>query len=203
MTRLLLATTDEGWEARVRASFDGTLNGELRSWGTEADGVGDADGMLAAIEGHDARVVALGPGLSADEALTAAARLDHDRPDLCVLIVAEPTPDLYRQALRVGVRDIVDPAADLAEVRAAFDAALQTAGRRTVSMVPAAETDTGRTIAVVSPKGGAGKTAIGSAISAWMSGSYTSACCSNESSILSESSRSTMSLSWYESSMSW
>jgi pilus assembly protein CpaE len=157
-TRLLLATNEEGWETRVRASFDDTLNGELRSWGVEPDAAGD--GMLRAIEDHDARVVALGPGLDTDAALDAAAVLDRERPDLCVLLIAEPTPALYRKALRVGVRDIVDPSAELDEVRAAFDAAMDTASRRGAQHADEALTQ--RTIAVVSPKGGAGKTAMSS-----------------------------------------
>jgi pilus assembly protein CpaE len=159
-TRLLLATEEAGWESRVRASYGDTLNGELRCWDMASDGVGDAAGMLRAIEDHGARVVALGPGLESDAALDAAAALDRARPDLCVLLVAEPTPDLYRKALRVGVRDIVDPAAELDEVRAAFDAAIETAERRVQQSD--LETDTRRTIAVVSPKGGAGKTAVSS-----------------------------------------
>jgi pilus assembly protein CpaE len=160
MSRLLLATNQEGWEARVRASYDHTLNGELRSWGTDTDGMDDAVGMLRAIEDHGARVVALGPGFEPDAVLEAAARLDRDRPEVCVLLVAEPTPELYRKALRVGVRDIVDPDAELQELRAAFDAAIETAERREVRAEAPARTQ--HTIAVVSPKGGAGKTAIAS-----------------------------------------
>ncbi len=162
MSRLLLATSEAGWETRVRASYDHELNGELRSWGGESDGVGDADGMLRAIEDHGARVVALGPGFDPDAALDAAARLDRERPDLCVLLVAEPTPELYRKALRVGVRDIVDPGAELDELRAAFDAAMATANRLGRRLESDTETETRRTIAVVSPKGGAGKTAVAS-----------------------------------------
>ena len=159
-TRLLLAPTTEAWEARVRASFDDTLNGELKSWGDETLGEGDATAMLAAIEDHGAGVVVLGPGLESEPALEIASTLDRERPDLCVLLVADPTPELYRQALRAGVRDIVDPDAGLPEVRAAFDAAIETATRR--HRQTETETETPRVIAVVSPKGGAGKTAISS-----------------------------------------
>ena len=161
MSRLLLATNESDWEDRVRESFEHTLNGELKSWGPSdlADG---NSAMLRAIEDHGARVVALGPGLDSDEALHAAATLDRECPELCVLLVAEPTPELYRMALRVGVRDIVDPTADLADVRAAFDAAIETAARRQVRSSASVKTETRRTIAVVSPKGGAGKTAIAS-----------------------------------------
>ena len=161
-TRMLLATTAQGWEARVRASFDDTLNGELKSWGDDTLGGGDAEAMLVAIENHDARVVVLGPGLAAEPALKVAATLDRERPDVCVLLVAEPTPELYRKALRAGVRDIVDPNAELEEMRAAFDAAIETAGRRQHQATTGVEVDTSRIVAIVSPKGGAGKTAIAS-----------------------------------------
>ncbi len=161
MSRLLLATNESSWEDRVRESFEHTLNGELKSWGP-ADLAGENSAMLRAIEDHGAGVVALGPGLDSDAALHAAAALDRECPELCVLLVAEPTPELYRMALRVGVRDIVDPTADLADVRAAFDAAIDTAARRQVRASAPMRTETRRTIAVVSPKGGAGKTAIAS-----------------------------------------
>ncbi len=161
MSRLLLATNESSWEDRVRESFEHTLNGELKSWGP-ADLAGENSAMLRAIEDHGAGVVALGPGLDSDAALHAAAALDRECPELCVLLVAAPTPELYRMALRVGVRDIVDPTADLADVRAAFDAAIDTAARRQVRASAPMRTETRRTIAVVSPKGGAGKTAIAS-----------------------------------------
>lgn len=161
MSRLLLATAETDWEARVRASFDDTLNGELKSWADQLTS-NHAGAMLRAIEDHGARVVALGPGLDTDAALDAASTLDRERPDLCVLLVAEPTPELYRRALRVGVRDIVDPGAGLDEVRAAFDAAIETANRRHRRSEATAEVEIQRTITVVSPKGGAGKTAIAS-----------------------------------------
>ena len=161
MSRLLLATNESDWEDRVRESFEHTLNGELKSW-APADLSGENSAMLRAIEDHGARVVALGPGLDSDAALHAAATLDRECPELCVLLVAEPTPELYRMALRVGVRDIVDPTADLADVRAAFGAAIDTAARRQVHASAPVKTETRRTIAVVSPKGGAGKTAIAS-----------------------------------------
>ncbi len=161
-TRVLLAPTTEAWEARVRESFDDTLNGELKSWGDETLGGADTAAMLTAIEDHGAGVVVLGPGLDSEPALEIAATLDRERPDLCVLLVADPTPDLYRQALRCGVRDIVDPDAELHEVRAAFDTAIEMATRRHHQSTTTAEAETTRVIAVVSPKGGAGKTAISS-----------------------------------------
>ena len=101
-TRLLLAPTTEAWEARVRASFDDTLNGELKSWGDETLGEGDATAMLAAIEDHGAGVVVLGPGLESEPALEIASTLDRERPDLCVLLVADPTPELYRQYIEAS-----------------------------------------------------------------------------------------------------
>ena len=161
MSRLLLATNESDWEDRVRESFEHTLNGELKSWGPSDLAAGNS-AMLRAIEDHGAGVVALGPGLDSDTALRAAAALDRECPELCVLLVAEPTPELYRMALRVGVRDIVDPTADLADVRAAFDAAIDSAARRQVHTSAPVKAETRRTIAVVSPKGGAGKTAIAS-----------------------------------------
>lgn len=161
VTRLLLATGEPEWEARVRDSFDGRLNGELATWSGSASDTDDASAaVLQAVAAHRAQVVALGPGVNTERALELAADLDRLRPDLCVILVAPPTPELYRQALRAGVRDIVDPDAGLHEVRSAFGAAMETAERLQTHATPT--TDDRRTIAVVSPKGGAGKTAIAS-----------------------------------------
>ena len=49
-----------------------------------------------------ADVVAIGPGLPADSALELARAFDHERPEIGVVIVAEPSPGLLRSALRAG-----------------------------------------------------------------------------------------------------
>jgi pilus assembly protein CpaE len=159
MTSLLLATASEEWEQRVRKAFDGRLNGEL---GRRDDVLllGDAAHAAQLATEDDPRVVVLGPGPSTAAALELARHIDDARPDVCVVLVADPTPEVFQQALRAGVRDIVAPDASLAEIRAVVDRALETASRRRVAIVADTGQRASQVITVASPKGGAGKTAI-------------------------------------------
>ena len=162
-TRIVLATAHAGYEQRVRQVFDGTLNGDLRRWRSDlmaADPVTAVNAL--SVETPD--VVVLGPGLALDSALDLARHLDRDRPEISVLLIAEPSPELWEQALRAGVRDVLAPQAPDAEVRAAFGRALEVAIRRRSNLVGDGEDHgpAGRVITVLSPKGGSGKTTVSS-----------------------------------------
>ena len=64
--------------------------------------------------------------------------------------------------MRAGIRDLLAPDADVAEIHAAVERAGQAAASRRRVLRPAAETDryTGRVITIASPKGGVGKTTV-------------------------------------------
>jgi pilus assembly protein CpaE len=158
---LYLATTDAEWQQRVRDAFGGTFPGEIGSW-SFASGVVDVDRCVEEISTLGVDVVAVGPGLPETEALKLCERIDAANPEVCVLLVAAPNGDLFQRALRAGVRDIVDPAAALPEIRESIDRARETARRRrsNVTANTASQPNPTKIIAVVSAKGGAGKTAI-------------------------------------------
>src|SRR5262249_16990631 len=82
--------------------------------------------------------------------------------DVSVVIVAEPSPDLLREALRAGARDVVSPDSDAPVLRAAFEHAFEATGhrRRRIEIGDEDETDEPRVITVLCPKGGAGKTTL-------------------------------------------
>jgi pilus assembly protein CpaE len=161
VSRLVLATDDTVFEARVRHAFDGEFNGNLRYW---RDGMlrGDPSRAVSELAQDGAEVVGLGPGLPSDSALELARAFDHDHPDVGVVIVAEPSPALLREALRSGARDVISPHASGPELRAAFELALGSVSRRRRVLdarnEPAASTT--RVITVLCPKGGAGKTTL-------------------------------------------
>jgi pilus assembly protein CpaE len=165
VSRLVLATENTAFEDRVRRAFDGALdgdlNGDLRYW---RDGflMGDPSRAVSELVGGGAEVVALGPGLPADSALELARTLDSERPEIGVVIVADPSPTLLRSALRAGARDVIAPDAPEAELRAALELALGTASHRRRMLDGRAEpvTSTTRVITVLCPKGGAGKTTV-------------------------------------------
>lgn len=155
--RILLSTPNVAYEQRLRQAFGGTLNGELQ-WLREAV----APGQLAR-QALDAGVdvVAVGPDVEPDEALAIAQMLDHEHPELSVIIVAPPSPELFQSALRAGVRDVLSPYAQDAEVREVFQRAMEVAERRRVNVAATdGTTSGGKIISVVSPKGGSGKTTV-------------------------------------------
>ncbi|MFA9428637.1 CpaE family protein [Egicoccus sp. AB-alg2] len=160
--RILLATPHAGYEQRVRQAFGGLLNGDLRRWDA-ALGAVSPDGLLRQLSDAQPDVVAIGPGLDLDTALAMAAQLEQDRPEISVLLISETEPALWERAMRAGIRDVLDPSAVDADVRAAFDRALHVAEgrRRNLVGVPDAA-PSGRIITVLSPKGGSGKTTLAS-----------------------------------------
>ena len=160
--RILLATPQAGYEQRVRQAFAGLLNGDLRRWDGTLGAV-SPDGLVRQLDDARPDVVAIGPGLALDTALDMAARLERERPEISVLLISEPDTSLWERAMRAGVRDVLTPDALDAEVRAAFDRALQVAeGRRRNLGGAPAEAPRGRIITVLSPKGGSGKTTLAS-----------------------------------------
>src|SRR6266508_625442 len=161
MSRVILATPSEEFEAQLRAAYGDALSGDLRYW---RDGLlrGHPSQVVEELAGTGADVVAIGPGIHIDSVLDLARAFDRERPEVVVLIVAEPTADLWGQAVRAGVRDVVAPTAVGDDLRASFDHAIETAGSRHSRM--AVDTDTRqpstRVIAIISPKGGSGKTTV-------------------------------------------
>jgi pilus assembly protein CpaE len=156
MSGLLVTAAGDELELRLRKAFDGRLNGELRS-------ALDASVTLEAIAEARPLVVAIGPSVTQEQAIELAGTIDRLHPDVSVVLMTSPTPLLWEQALRAGVRDIVAPDAPLVEVRASFERALDTAHRRRATLVPEhLAGPTSKVIAIVSPKGGVGKTAVAS-----------------------------------------
>ena len=161
MTGLFLATADVDWRARIRDAYKGDITGEIRR---APDGLieYDQEATLREIKEAQPRVVMIGPGLAENFALGLAKRLDNENPEICAVLVTLYDQSLFQNALRAGVRDILSPDASTEEISEVIDRALDTAVRRSSSFnahsnFPVRKS---RVIAVVSPKGGAGKTAI-------------------------------------------
>ena len=159
MSRLVLATADADFEGRVRSAFEGDLDDEhLRYWRDDIV-VNEPAHTIHHIAQKDVEVVALGPGLPPRTALELAQAFDTARPDISVVIVAEPSPELLRSALHAGARDVVSPDSPAPVLRAALDRAFEAVNaRRTTALED--DTDTPRVILTLCPKGGAGKTTV-------------------------------------------
>jgi pilus assembly protein CpaE len=112
--------------------------------------------------------IVLGPGVSPEEAFAVADYMRVHRPSLGVILVrAEVTTELLQQALRAGMRNVVeltDPAGLVAAVRhsAHLASALREAGPLPVpdAAPRSAAPPRGKLIVLFSPKGGCGKTTL-------------------------------------------
>ncbi|GHG46175.1 transcriptional regulator [Sinomonas cellulolyticus] len=164
MSRFAVITADTDFEHRVRLAA-AALPGSLQYF--------QANFLPASIEdvfdqlvGEPIEVLVLGPDLRSEDVFTFAAAVDARHPHVSVIYAAQPTPELALSAMRSGVRDIVIPAADAEALRSHLEqAASAAASRLAVAPVPStldAESggSHGRIIAVMSPKGGVGKTTI-------------------------------------------
>jgi len=160
MSRLTLATNSAAFEQRVRRALS-SANGDVKRWrGNLADG--DARTIVLDLTSDDTGVVAFGPDLGIKDALAMAQQVDEARPDISVIVVTEPTPDLWEAALHAGVREVLPADVSDDELRAGLEKALEITDRRRRTMPAAAvgAGTAGRVISVVAPKGGSGKTAI-------------------------------------------
>jgi pilus assembly protein CpaE len=158
MSELVLATENAEFEARVRDAFGGDLDGPLRYW--RDDLIDDPGACVRALANGGTRVVTLGPGIPEQAALTLARQFDEQRPDISVLIVAPPSTDLLRSALRAGARDVISPESPAEELHEALDRAFEAAMNRSGAFDAESDGDNRRVIVTLCPKGGVGKTTL-------------------------------------------
>ncbi|HEX8511255.1 MAG TPA: AAA family ATPase [Propionibacteriaceae bacterium] len=111
-------------------------------------------------------VIVLDSGADPTSALQLAARFDEQCPAVSVVLVTGAAAQVGLDALRAGVRDILEPHADADQIRLvlrrATDAAQTRAAEPAVvnGAVVESPSKAGRVISVVSPKGGVGKTTV-------------------------------------------
>jgi pilus assembly protein CpaE len=158
MSRVVLAAADADLGARVRAAADGDVH-ELPAGRLPGDPTRLFEQL---VDDELPEVLVIGPEAAPAEVFALAARLDVQCPGISVVLVADPGPELWQAAMRAGIRDLVSPSADPAELRAAIDraGAAATGRRRVLRPVEDAARYTGRVLTVASPKGGVGKTTV-------------------------------------------
>jgi pilus assembly protein CpaE len=128
----------------------------------------DPDEAMAAVaaEGRDVLAAIFGPSLSDRDALALAGALQQGTPDVLVLLIRrQESGELIRQALRVGIMDVLSSASDETAVRGAAGRALEIArtlrgrlGNGSAPTDPGEGRSPGRIVTVFSSKGGCGKT---------------------------------------------
>ncbi len=167
MSRYLLVTTDPGFMLRLEGAASGELAGGIHQWRGDAFPHGPEVLLAQQLGSSLPEVVILGPGVPEEEALQLAAGLDREHPGISVLLVSAAGPEITLAAMRAGIRDVLDPTAGPAEVTALLHRAVQANAQRRAVLTPLPNAPEGggakgRVIAVISPKGGAGKTTVAS-----------------------------------------
>lgn len=164
MSRYALVSTAAEFEQQFAAAAIGSLAGQINVWAGE-DFPSEPQHILSSLDNPALLdVVVLGQGLPPEESLRLAEAFESQRPEVSVLLVAEPNPELVLSAMRSGVRDVVYPEADAGELGVLLHRAIRSTSIRRRSAAPVAGEGArpaqARIIAVVSPKGGAGKTTV-------------------------------------------
>ncbi|MBT2537110.1 AAA family ATPase [Arthrobacter sp. ISL-69] len=161
MSRFVLITPDAAFDGRLRQAVSGGLQGGVQTFFTSLL-PGDPNDLFARLNQEQPEVLVLGPGVPVDEALRLATVMNVRFPEISVILATEPDPDFILHAMRSGVRDILSPDADAAQIRVLLERASQSfASRYRAHAAPsAAEANKGLVIGVFSPKGGVGKTTI-------------------------------------------
>ncbi|WP_077491116.1 AAA family ATPase [Sinomonas mesophila] len=163
MSRFALVTADADFEHRTRLAT-ASLAGSLQAF--QADYLpAEAADLVRQLVGEPLEVLVLGPDLRTDDVLRFAAALDVVMPHVSTVYAAQATPDLALSAMRAGVRDLVTPDIDSKLLRDHLEDAAQAAATRAAGSLfsegaSALEQGQGRVIAVMSPKGGVGKTTL-------------------------------------------
>jgi pilus assembly protein CpaE len=160
MSRVVIGAAGEELVLRVKEATDGDVH-VLPPGRLPTD---PARLFEQLVDGELPEVLLIGPHAALPEVLGLAARLDVQCPGITVVLITDPTPETWQEAMRAGVRDLLPPTADAGEIRAAVDRAGSAAAERRRVLRPVEETAryTGRVITVASPKGGVGKTTVAS-----------------------------------------
>ena len=121
MSRVVLAGADEDLILRVKEAAEGDVTvlppGRLP---------GDPARLFEQlVDGELPDVLLVGPLAPAQEVLTLASRLDVQTPGIAVVLVADPSPEMWQAAMRAGIRDLLAPDADVAEIHTAVERAAQ------------------------------------------------------------------------------
>ena len=106
----------------------------------------------------------IGSDVPLELAFEVSAIIDQSHSDIGVVLLREPGPDLWQQAARSGVRDVIDPLSIDIDLLPSLRRTITRSKRMRAALVAAVEPAHahGRVIAVLSPKGGSGKTMVAS-----------------------------------------
>jgi len=158
---VIITESEDGYATWLASALAGLTDRVIRTASPD-----EAMAALAA-EGRDVLGMIIGPDLDDKDALGLAGMTQQGAPDVSVLLIRHyDSSDLFRAALRYGVKDVITDPGDEDAVRAAAARALEIAralrGRLAGGVPAGAEAGgadpPGKVITVFSSKGGCGKT---------------------------------------------
>lgn len=160
MSRLLLVAPDREFAPRLTDAFGPAVDETISHWWEPH--LFSEPGIAAARISSEAPSVALffpDEEIPIDSMLGVVDALTTSHPEIGSVLVVEPTPDLFRKAMRSGIRDILDPGASSKAIQEQISEQLGIADRlRATASSPSGPS--GSVVTMLEPKGGSGKTSV-------------------------------------------
>ncbi|MEW1805657.1 AAA family ATPase [Pseudarthrobacter sp. NPDC080039] len=161
MSRFVLLSPNAEFDQKLRAAVANGLRGTVQTIASDILPAGPAE-LFGLLNQEQPEVLIIGPDVPYEEVLRFAKVFDVQLPGLSLVLVSDVDPSFLLHAMRAGIRDILSPQADAAEIRVLLERACQSfATRHRSPESQQAEANTkGVVIGVFSPKGGVGKTTL-------------------------------------------
>lgn len=161
MSRFVLLSPSAEFDQKLRAAVAHGLRGSVQTIASDILPAGPAE-LFSLLNQEQPEVLIIGPDVPYEEALRFAKVFDVQLPGLSLVLVSDIDPSFLVHAMRAGIRDILSPQADAAEIRVLLERACQSFATRHRSPETQAADNGGNglVIGVFSPKGGVGKTTL-------------------------------------------
>lgn len=158
---VLLLTPDDRFDERVRTALGPSVTVRRVDPGLLHEDPRYAVPVILP-QGDDSDVIVVGPEVEIQLALDFAYEFDLHRPDISLIVCTPASADVLNEALHAGVRDVIDPLAGDERILDAYKRSTEATSRARnhLPIVERPSESDGQLIAVVSPKGGSGKTTI-------------------------------------------
>ncbi len=169
MSRFLALTASADFERRLAASLGSAHELQV----LPPAGHGGTPAAVAALSpGGPADVIVFGPDAATEQTLALAAGLDQLYPATVLVLAADSSPEKTLSAMRSGIRDVIAPTAEPAQMRLALERAALASSSRKLALAgePGQPPARGRVISVMSPKGGVGKTTVATNLAVGLAG---------------------------------
>ena len=161
MSRFVHLSPNGEFDLKLRDAVAHGLRGTVQTIASDILPAGPQE-LFALLNQEQPEVIIIGPDVAHEDALRFAKIFDVQVPELSLVLVSDVDPAFFLEAMRAGIRDILSPQADAAEIRVLLERACQSfASRHRNHEAPPAENGgKGLVIGVFSPKGGVGKTTL-------------------------------------------